>query len=44
MPMQIKNGDKQDAVKGGIYMTPEILKEFQDLVGEQNAKLLEMAE
>ena len=44
MPMQIKNGDKQDAVKGGIYMTPEILKEFQDLVGEQNVKLLEMAE
>ena len=25
---------------GGIYMTPEILKEFQELVGEENAQII----
>ena len=25
---------------GGIYMTPEILKQFQELVGEENAQII----
>ena len=39
MQMQIKNGEKLDKA-GGIYMTPEILKEFQELVGEENAQII----
>ncbi len=40
MPMNIKNGEKIDAIKGGIYMTEEILKQFKEMVGEQNANLI----
>ena len=43
IPMQIKNGEKVDAIRGGIYITPEILIQFQEIVGEQNAKLLEIS-
>lgn len=39
VPMQIKNKEKIDAIKGGIYMSPEILIQFQELVGEENAVL-----
>ncbi|CDE97113.1 dNA-directed DNA polymerase III PolC [Clostridium sp. CAG:567] len=39
MQMQIKNGEKLDKA-GGIYMTPEILKQFQELVGEENAQII----
>ena len=39
MQMQIKNGEKLDKA-GGIYMTPEILKQFQELVGEENAQIV----
>ena len=41
MQMQIENGEKIDTTKSGIYMTPEILKQFQDLVGERNAIVIE---
>ena len=41
MPIQIKNGEKLDKA-GGIYLTPEILKQFQEIVGEENAKLVEV--
>ena len=41
MQMQIQNGEKLDITKSGIYMTPEILKQFQDLVGEENASIIE---
>jgi len=27
---------------GGIYITPEILKEFQELIGTENAKVEEV--
>ena len=39
--LQIKNGNKIDQA-GGIYMTPEILLQFQEIVGSENAKLLEI--
>ncbi len=38
MQMQIKNGERIDKA-GGIYMTPEILKQFQEIVGEENAQI-----
>ena len=38
--IQIKNKEKVDKL-GGIYMTPEILKQFQELVGEENAQIVE---
>ena len=41
IPMQIKNGEKVDKA-GGIYMTPEILTQFQDLIGKENAELIEV--
>ncbi len=41
MQIQIQNGEKIDATKTGIYMTPEILKQFQELVGEENASIIE---
>jgi len=42
--VQIKNGEKLDVIKGGIYMTPEILNQFQELVGAENAYLIELLE
>ena len=39
MQMQIRNGEKLNKA-GGIYMTPEILKEFQELAGEENAQIV----
>ena len=39
MQMQIRNGEKLDKACG-IYMTSEILKEFQELVGEENAQIV----
>ncbi len=41
MQMQIQNGEKIDTSKTGIYMTPEILKQFQELVGNENASIIE---
>ncbi len=41
MQMQIQNGEKMDTTKSGIYMTPEILTQFQELVGEANANVIE---
>lgn len=41
MPIQIKNGEKLDKA-GGIYLTPEILKQFQEIIGEENATLVEV--
>ena len=39
--LQIKNGEKIDKA-GSIYMTPEILKQFQELIGEQNAQIVQI--
>lgn len=39
--MQIVNGEKKDLVRGGIYLNPEILAQFQELVGQENAKIEE---
>lgn len=39
--MQIVNGEKKDLVRGGIYLNPEILAQFQELVGQENAKVEE---
>ena len=39
--LQIVNGEKTDKA-GGIYMTPEILKQFEELVGEENARIKEI--
>ncbi len=39
--IQIKNGEKLDKA-GGIYLTTEILKQFQEIVGEENATLVEV--
>ncbi len=41
MPMQIQNGEKIDITKSGIYMTPEILLQFQELIGKENAIISE---
>ena len=41
MQMQIENGEKIDTTKSGIYITPEILKQFQELIGEENAIVIE---
>ena len=41
MPMQIQNGDKIDTTKTEIYMNKEILLQFKDLVGEENASVEE---
>ena len=30
------------SMAGGIYITPEILKEFQELIGTENAKVEEV--
>lgn len=40
--LQIVNGEKVDKA-GGIYMTPEILKQFEDLVGEGKAQIKEVS-
>lgn len=37
--MQIKNGEKVNKA-GGIYMTSEILKQFQEIIGEENARII----
>ncbi len=39
--LQIVNGEKVDKA-GGIYMTPEILKQFEELVGEEKAQIKEV--
>ena len=39
MPIQIINGDRKD-MAGGILMTKEILAEFQELIGPENAKIV----
>ena len=39
--LQIVNGEKIDKA-GGIYMTPEILKQFEELVGEEKAVIKEV--
>ena len=41
MPLEIINNDVK-SMAGGIYITPEILKEFQELVGVENAKVEEV--
>lgn len=41
MPIEIINGEKKNNA-GGIFMTKEILTEFQELIGEQNAKIEQM--
>ena len=33
MPVQIINGEEK-LMAGGVYLTPEILKEFQEIAGE----------
>jgi len=40
MQLLIKNGEKIDKA-GGIYLTPEILLQFKEIVGEENAILIE---
>ena len=39
--LQIVNGEKIDKA-GGIYMTPEILRQFEELVGEGKAQIKEV--
>ena len=39
--MQIINGEKKDLVRGGIYINSEILTQFQELVGQENARVEE---
>lgn len=39
--LQIVNGEKNDKA-GGIYMTPEILKQFEELLGEGKARIREI--
>ena len=39
--MQIVNGEKKDLVRGGIYLNSEILTQFQELVGQENARVEE---
>ena len=41
MPLEIINNETK-SMAGGIYITPEILKEFQELVGVENAKVEEV--
>ena len=41
MPLEIINNDMK-SMAGGIYVTPEILKEFQELIGAENAKVEEV--
>lgn len=41
MPLEIINNDVK-SMAGGIYITPEILKEFQELIGAENAKVEEV--
>ena len=39
--LQIVNGEKTDKA-GGIYMTPEILKQFEEILGESRASIKEV--
>ena len=39
--LQIVNGEKVDKA-GGIYMTPEILKQFEEMVGAEKAVIKEV--
>lgn len=39
--LQIVNGERIDKA-GGIYITPEILKQFEELIGEDRAKIKEV--
>ena len=39
--LQIVNGEKTDKA-GGIYMTPEILKQFEEILGEGKARIKEI--
>ena len=41
MPLEIINNTVK-SMAGGIYITPEILKEFQELIGTKNAKVEEV--
>ena len=41
MPLKIINNTVK-SMAGGIYITPEILKEFQELIGTENAKVEEV--
>lgn len=41
MPLEIINNTVK-SMAGGIYITPEILKEFQELIGTENAKVEEV--
>lgn len=41
MPLEIINNTVKN-MAGGIYITPEILKEFQELIGTENAKVEEV--
>ena len=41
MPLEIINNTVK-SMAGGIYITPEILKEFQEVIGTENAKVEEV--
>lgn len=41
--LQIVNGERVDKA-GGIYITPEILQQFEELVGEGKAKIKEVSQ
>ena len=41
IPIQILNGDKKD-MAGGIYLTNQVLEEFKEIIGSENARIEEM--
>ena len=41
IPIQIINGEKKD-MAGGIYLANGTLDEFKDIIGDENAKIIEL--
>ena len=41
IPIQIVNGEKRD-MAGGIYLNNQILEEFKEIIGGENANVVEM--
>ena len=41
IPIQILNGDKKD-MAGGIYLTNQVLEEFREIIGSENARVEEI--
>ena len=41
IPIQIINGEKKD-MAGGIHLTGQVLEEFKEIIGDENAKVVEI--